>query len=178
VVKKLGILIALAAVALMSSASAVHASGGDQKEGKLVRIRGENRLIPNQLIASTFRFDPGQIGVSSGGSVTWADRDQDPDDPHTATVVRREDLPRTVDEVFACQEDPNAPCAQALAAHFGTDPPTLRVNVGRPGFNRPGDSVLILPDQSISARITAPEKSKLYYLCAIHPWMQGSITVR
>jgi len=41
-----------------------------------------------------------------------------------------------------------------------------------------GDSLLMLPGHSISSVITAPPGTTLYYLCAIHPWMDGSITVR
>jgi hypothetical protein len=36
-------------------------------------------------------------------------------------------------------------------------------------------SLLFFTGESISARISAPVGSTLLYLCAIHPWMQGSI---
>lgn len=64
------------------------------------------------------------------------------------------------------------------AAHFGTTPPTLVVDVGGAGLDSPGDSLLFFAGESISATVSAPSGTTLYYLCTIHPWMQGSITVR
>ena len=55
------------------------------------------------------------------------------------------------------------------------------VDVGAPGFNEPGDSLFFVaeePFNTISAQVTAPAGTTLKYLCAIHPWMQGTITVR
>jgi hypothetical protein len=51
------------------------------------------------------------------------------------------------------------------------------VNVGGPGLDQSGDSLLFFAGESISAEISAAAGTTLYYLCAIHPWMQGSITV-
>ncbi|MGH2651068.1 MAG: cupredoxin domain-containing protein, partial [Actinomycetota bacterium] len=64
-----------------------------------------------------------------------------------------------------------------LAGHFGGGPPVLVIEVGGPGLDAPGDSLLLFPGESISASVSAPAGSTLFYLCAIHPWMQGSITV-
>ena len=52
------------------------------------------------------------------------------------------------------------------------------VDVGSPGFNEPGDSLFFGQGESISADVTAAPGTTLKYLCAIHPWMQGTITVR
>jgi hypothetical protein len=52
------------------------------------------------------------------------------------------------------------------------------IDVGSPGLDAPGDSLLFFAGESISATISAPAGSTLFYLCAIHPWMQGSISVR
>jgi hypothetical protein len=65
--------------------------------------------------------------------------------------------------------------------------PTIPATTGNPRSTwsstraTPGDSLLFggeLDSQSISARVTAPAGTTLYYLCALHPWMQGSIKVR
>jgi hypothetical protein len=82
--------------------------------------------------------------------------------------------------LFACQK-PGGVCANALAAHFPNGqngPPVLTVNVGAPGLNQTGDSLLMLPGQSIQGQVTAAKGTELYYLCALHPWMQGEIVVR
>jgi hypothetical protein len=42
-----------------------------------------------------------------------------------------------------------------------------------------GDSAFIAPGQkSFSFKVTAKKGSKLFFFCAIHPWMQGKITVK
>jgi len=53
----------------------------------------------------------------------------------------------------------------------------VRVNVGQPGLDQPGDSLLILDGQTIGATISASAGTNLFYLCAIHPWMQGQLRV-
>jgi hypothetical protein len=83
-------------------------------------------------------------------------------------------IPTDVEEVFGCQA-PGEPCGDALAAHVGGGP---LIDVGSPGLDAPGDSLLFFAGESASATISAPAGSTLFYLCAIHPWMQGSIIVR
>jgi hypothetical protein len=41
----------------------------------------------------------------------------------------------------------------------------------------PGDSLLILPGKGLTAPVTAPAGTTLWYMCTVHPWMQGSIVV-
>ena len=144
-----------------------------------VRSTGDERVVPNAMVQATLRFTPGQIGTTSGDEVTWT-HDDKTDEPHTATIV--EAFPEsTLDAIFGCGA-PDQPCGQALAAHgFPGGPVVLTVDVGSPGFNEPGDSVLFGEEEgfnTISAQVTAPAGTTLKYLCAIHPWMQGTITVR
>ena len=41
-----------------------------------------------------------------------------------------------------------------------------------------GDSAFIAPGQkSFKFKVTANKGSRLYFYCAIHPWMQGKLTV-
>jgi plastocyanin len=139
----------------------------------IVAVRGGERFVPNAMIQSTFRFSPGPINVTSGQEITWVDEGQVAD-PHTITVVA--ELPATLEEVFACEA-----CFAALAGHdpdMNGEPPFNEVlNVGDPGLDTPGDSLLLAPGGSVSAVVSAPAGTTLLYLCAIHPWMQGSITV-
>jgi plastocyanin len=150
-----------------------------------VRTRGRGQIFkPNQLVAVVFRFTPERTTVDAGQRIRFADADQDTVEGHTATIVNQGDLPTSFAEGDACFAE-TAPCGQALAAHDpdgDQQPPfNLVVNKGRPGLDRPGDSLLFgggLDNQSISARVTAAPGTTLYYLCALHPWMQGKITVR
>jgi plastocyanin len=151
---------AMLAVALIAN-GAVAAPGA-------VRTTGIDRVVPNAMVQSTLRFTPGPIGATSGDEVTWTDDDVQMA-PHTATIV--EEFPEsTLEAIFGC-----VPCADALAAHAVSGPV---VNAGAPGFDEPGDSLFFGQGGTISAQVTAPAGTTLKYLCAIHPWMQGTIAVR
>ena len=103
--------------------------------------------------------------------------------PHTITIARRSDLPQNIAQLNACY-DPGALCAETIEAHDpGSDftPPfNFRVNRGGPGLDARGDSLLFAGpvNQAIQGQVTAPAGRTLYYLCVVHPWMQGSITVQ
>jgi plastocyanin len=141
---------------------------------KTVQVRGGDTLNPGQFIKNDFHFQPKNISVSSGSVVRWVDNDEDADDPHTVTIAEEGDA------CFA----PGGLCIETLAAHDpGLDevPPfNFVVNTGGPGLDARGDSLLFGGpfDQSVEAQVTAPAGTTLYYLCVIHPWMQGSIKVR
>jgi plastocyanin len=150
---------------------------------KTVETRGGDILNPGQFIKNNFRFQPKNISVTSGSVVRWVDNDEDADDPHTVTIADQADLPQTIEELEACYA-PGGLCIETIAAHDpGLDmlPPfNFVVNVGGPGLDARGDSLLFGGpfDQSVEAQVTAPAGTTLYYLCVIHPWMQGSIKVR
>jgi plastocyanin len=160
------ILIALAMAALVP-ATTVALAAADRG----VRTMGDERVVPNAMVQATLRFTPGMIKAASGEELTWTHADN-ATAPHTVTVV--EEFPAaTLDAVFACGA-PGGPCANALEAHAVQGPV---VNVGAPGLDTPGDSLLFFDDTSISATVSAPSGTTLKYLCAIHPWMQGKIVV-
>jgi plastocyanin len=160
------VMIALGAVLLLALSIGVAAGAGPTT----VAVRGAERFVPNAMIQSTFRFSPGRISVTSGQEVTWVDEGQAAA-PHTVTVVAS--LPATIEEVFGCE-----PCADALAAHglFGGEIVPV-VEAENAGLDSVGDSLLFLPGGSVSAVVSAPAGTTLLYLCALHPWMQGSISV-
>jgi plastocyanin len=150
---------------------------------KTVEVRGGDTLNPGQFIKNNFHFQPKNISVTSGSVVRWVDNDKDADDPHTVTIADQADLPQTIEQGDACFE-PGGLCIETLEAHDpGLDelPPfNFVVNTGGPGLDARGDSLLFGGPfaQSVEAQVTAPAGSTLYYLCVIHPWMQGRINVR
>jgi plastocyanin len=178
--RRLTIIVVTALVLATIAAGSVMADSG-----KTVRTVGRGQIFkPNQLIAVVLRFTPEATTVNAGQRIRFVDDDQDTDEPHTATIVDRADLPTSFAEGDACFAE-TGPCGQAGAAHDpdgDQQPPfNLVVNKGRPGLDTAGDSLLFgggLDNQSISARVTAAPGTTLYYLCALHPWMQGKITVR
>jgi plastocyanin len=144
---------------------------------RTVRVTGTETFVPNAKVMATLRFAPGPLDVASGTRVTWSD---ETGDPHTISVVAAADVPATIDAVFACPV-----CGPIVAGHIdlSTNPPTLIAPVlgggpdGTAGFDGVGDSLLLAPGGTASATITAPAGSTLHYICAIHPWMQGTIDV-
>jgi plastocyanin len=156
---------AVAAVTLATNAVLATAS-------REVFTKGDERVVPNAMVQATLKFAPGMITVRSGDSVTWT-HDDATTAPHTVTIVAEFPEP-TLEGIFGCGA-PGQPCAEALAAHAVSGPV---VEAGDPGLDTPGDSLLFFDDQSISATVSAPAGSRLLYLCAIHPWMQGEIDVR
>ena len=141
-----------------------------------VRTTGGFGFEPNEFIRDTTRWAPGHIVVRRNERVVWIDRDRAPD-PHTITIAAKRTIPSTADTLFECRA-----CALANAhledpSNPDSDLATTRLNRGRPGLNQPGDSLVLVPGGRISARVTAAVGRRLHYVCAIHPWMQGSITV-
>lgn len=131
--------------------------------GSTIKVVGKNSFVKNALIQSTFRFSPGRKIVKSGSTVTlW---NKSTPEPHTLSIVGRKALPKNVAEVFGCK----------ACGPFHKKPDA---NAGKPGFNRRGDSRFVPVGKSVKFKVTAPAGKTLHYLCAIHPWMQGSIVVR
>jgi plastocyanin len=136
----------------------------------VIKTGGGEMFVPNALIQSTLKFIPGPARVSSGGALTWVHADQTLA-PHTVSIVDQSELPGDIEEVFEC-----AVCAEIFEGHFagGFNPV---VDVGEPGLDTRLDSLFFEPGGQVTAEVSAPPGTTLYYLCAIHPWMQGSISV-
>lgn len=169
--KKRWVILLIVGLLLISAGVFVVSAG----ESITVRTMGGIDFKPNVKISSNLRFSPGPATVESGGMVTWVHAD-DSGEPHTVTIVDQADLPGTFEEAFV--DCAAGPCGAALAGHFSTFPPTLVLEAGAPGLDAPGDSLLFFPGESITATVSAPSGANLYYLCAIHPWMQGVVQVK
>jgi hypothetical protein len=139
----------------------------------------------NKSLNLEFRFSPGTLRVQHGQRITFREgplipaslRPLGPPEPHTLTILRPAQVPRTVAQMFVCQI-----CEQIEAQHdpgLDQQPPFVyRVNKGRPGLDVAGDSLLIDADHPvIRARVTAPAGTTLPFICVIHPWMQGRLVV-
>ena len=135
-----------------------------------VRTTGDERVVPNAMVQATLRFTPGMIGVTSGDDITWTDDDKSTA-PHTATIVA--EFPgSTLDEIFGCGR---RTVRRGLAAHAGSARWSTPAMTGSTSRATPSCSRRRRLDQRGGDR---PAGTTLKYLCAIHPWMQGTITVR
>jgi plastocyanin len=163
------------AVAAVTAGVALAASRG----GPVVRTPETYIFIPNGLNGTTMHFEPGAISVKSGATITWINSQSD--EPHTITIVKKSERPRT-----QAQADNCSGCRLALGhlkdpKHPDTSPvKTFVLDVGAKGFDTRGDSLLIVPagpHKKATTVVSAPAGTTLYYICALHPWMQGSIAV-
>jgi plastocyanin len=177
-------LLILATTALMAIVTSAALSSADAT--RTITIKGTEHFVANTLVSADFRFSPGPFAIKSGETVTWENTTVD---PHTISVVNQSDLPTNINQVFSCGA-PGTVCAQFFACHFpngfGPGGPVPPINLACGNAKKgqladPGDSFLIPPPgtgpQRVTAMITASSGTTLFYMCAIHPWMQGRIDV-
>jgi plastocyanin len=142
------------------------------------------KFVPNRYIQDGLRFDKDVYKVKSGGTVNFAATVVN-EGPHTLSVVREKDLPKTAKAFNRC-----AICEKLGQAH-GADPNSdappkfqfLENGVGQttvPDLNKPGDSGVFVTGkkgEKISFKVTAKKGTDLYFMCLIHPWMQAEVQV-
>jgi plastocyanin len=173
-------LLVIGAVLIMGVVSALmttslHATTGGTH--RTVRTAGSETFAPNARIASNLRFIPGDVQIRSGGTLTLETGDST-QEPHTLTIVDADEVPASIDEVFECGA-PDTVCA-AVFAFFpeSEEPPRVIEGPGtHAGIDGRLDTLLVMPGESVSATVTAPSGTTLYFICAIHAWMQGRIVV-
>jgi plastocyanin len=179
--------VALAATAALGAsalaiAPAIAAPAKSAPKKARIVIRGGHGYVPGVRAFDNVHFATRTITVRSGGQVTVFNKGEK-GAPHTLSFVKRRQLPRTTKAIDACGNFQSKVCVDLLKAHQA-DPNTGEVkqpivDVNKPGVDGPGDSYYIDPKTpTLSFKITAKKGKTLYYFCAVHPWMQGSIKVR
>jgi plastocyanin len=135
---------------------------------------GKVTFKANRFVKDGMRFNLDTVRIKQGGKLTLADRTKQ---PHSFSIVKKGQVPTNMRQMENCFG--KGPCDDLAIAHGAINPDTGEeqepttplVNVGKAGFNQPGDSVLIPPGGKAKVDITGAKV--LYYLCAIHPWMLG-----
>ena len=152
-----------------------------------IRIVGGVVVKPGKYVKDNQRFAPVNKTVKSGSTVRLVNNAKT-QDPHTITFVAKRFLPKQFEsgleqQIFTAHGvDPDAQDAPPanLVVDNGQAVPqggTLEVDTG---FTKSvmGDSAFIAPGQKrFSFKVTADAGSRLFYYCAIHPWMQGNLKV-
>lgn len=142
------------------------------------------KMKPNRYIQDGLRWDKDIYQIKSGGTLTVINNAAD-EGPHTMTIVKQKDLPKTAAQAFNCK------ICKTLGEAHGADPNSeappkfqyLENGVGQataPKVDRPGDSGVTgegKKGEKITFTVTAKKGSKLYVLCLIHPWMQARLDV-
>jgi plastocyanin len=184
-VRKSIIMAAAFAVAATAAGASFAAGGATHAKPVVIKAVDGGKMVPNKYIQDDMHFAPGTVTVKSGDSITFTFGDKTSMDPHTLTIVRKADLPRTVAQANQCM-----PCEMLAAGHLqnpkaapGQNNPIVHwtLDKGRPGLDTVGDSVAIQqpgPHRSVTVKVTAKAGTTLYFLCAVHPWMQGKIIVK
>src|SRR5262245_833212 len=172
------VMITVMAIAMVATLSigTVSADGGTK-----VDVKGLETFEGNALFLSNLRFAPENIKVEKGDTVTWADKALTTS-PHTITIVERDDVPVNFAEAYICLWDKrilgaDGPCLKFMDAHGEIPPTTPVVECGCKGLDAAGDSLFLPPNSFVNAEVTARPGTTLHYICIIHPWMQGTITV-
>lgn len=167
-----------AAAAAVAVASAFGASSAAPKVDH-IGIKAGAQIKPGFWIKDNLRYTPYVSTVKSGGTVVIkAGRGAFGEGPHTFSIVRKSDLPRTAAQANACKA-----CGK-IAEEHGVDPsadssqpPAHPFVDGGDGFNKRYDSV-VFEKNPAPIKITAKKGKTLYFMCAVHPWMQGKIIVK
>jgi hypothetical protein len=169
------------AVAGVAVGSAVAASGGKAPKVDKIKIVGGAKVKPGFWIQDQLRYTPYKSAVKSGGTISvkggFAAFGEG---PHSFSLVKKSQLPKNAAQVNKCKV-----CGK-IAKEHGFNPndqnsePTTPFVDGGDGFNKPGDSALIDGQQvkTLKLHVTAKKGKTLYYMCVLHPWMQGSIKVK
>lgn len=163
----------LALVPLVGALAAVPAIAATSAPNKAtVDTLGGTKFKINQYAQDESRFSTAAVSIKSGGTLTIADKSGQ---AHTISLVTKRQLPKTTKQIEACKV-----CEAIGKAHqidADGNPAVNSVNVGKAGFDKNGDSEVIAPHKKVTVKVSAKKGSTLYFICAIHPWMQGKITV-
>ena len=178
--------IAFAAVLAATVTGVGIAAAGSSTGGATVKAKDGQTYAINRYSQENLRFVPGTVSVASGSTLTFtfADKEQE---PHTLTILPKAKLPRNGAQISNCRS-----CQVALghlknpkdlANALTPKNPIVHwtLDKGEPGLDTSGDSLAIESPgahKSNSAVVSAPSGTTLYFLCAIHPWMQGKIIVK
>ena len=138
----------------------------------------------NRYVQDFLRWQKDTYQVRSGGTLHIVN-DASQEGPHTFTVVKESDEPKTPGQINQCK------ICQKLGEAHGADPNSeappkflyLENGVGQdtpPNVDQPGDSAFIDAKQgaSVDLPVTAKKGKVLYFMCLIHPWMQAKVLVR
>jgi plastocyanin len=157
---------------------AATALAGTAAAAKLT-VKGGTVVKPGKAVIDNQRFTPMKNTVKSGETISITNKTGQ---PHTFSLVKKSEQPQTakaMDAFFG----PNGPGGEFLQAHE-VDPENEEappgkplVDVGEEGFDQRGDSQFFAGKKQ-DVKITAKSGSTLYFMCLIHPWMQGTVKVK
>jgi hypothetical protein len=178
------LLVGVTTLGLVAGGSAVAVAAGSAPRHTTINAVTSFKVKVNRWIQDGTRWQKDVYDVKSGGTITIVNLASS-DGPHTFSVVKKSDLPKTAKQISNCK------ICQTIAAEHGADPNSqappkfffVENGVGSttpPSVDRPGDSAFIAPTQKakVTLTVTAKAGTTLYFMCAVHPWMQAKLIVQ
>jgi plastocyanin len=176
----LGALAALGALTIVGAGGgAASASTASKAHAVVIKMKQDGRDL----------FFEGPATVPAGATLKIkSTTDPQQVGPHTFSLVNRKDRPQTPQDLKACGKKLEGLCGAIVKWHdvnvqtgeIGVNP----VEAGDDGWDtqgnlkHKGDSwVAEKAGATFSQKVSAPEGTTLHYFCAVHPEMQGEITV-
>jgi hypothetical protein len=166
-------------VMVLALAAVGTAVGAPKKAPKkaTVTIKSPIKIKINKYFQDGARFAPGKVVIASGGTLTVKNKGGA---PHTFSIVTKKQLPKGTKGVLNCGA-PGTICETLGTAHQfdqNGNPTKPVVDVGAAGIDQPGDSYVLGPKQTLKLNVSAAKGKTLYFICGIHPWMQGQLKTR
>ncbi len=174
-------MVLLAALLTLAGTAIAAAVKGKGPAKAKITIKGGPSFKTNGFIKDSVHFVAGTVPVRSGATVTLTNAS---DDEHTLSIVKQSQVPHSLAQIENCSV-----CGEIAKSHgvnpegppTSGPPPIPLVNLGGAGFDTPGDSIVIGPKghgSQVTFKVTAAPGTTLFFICAIHPWMQGRFLVK
>ncbi len=169
---------ALTGLALVGAGTGAALSSAAAPNAATVKESAGTKFKANRYIQDELRYNRDVYTVRSGGTLTFVDTVAS-EGPHTLTVVRAKDEPKSV----------NCKICEKLGKAHGANPQSqappkyLYLENGKgsatvPKLDRPGDSAFVgRKGDKVRFKVTAKAGTTLSFVCLIHPWMQAKIKV-
>jgi plastocyanin len=151
-----------------------------------IRISGGTVFKAGKYMKDEVHFNANTT-VASGGTVKVVNKGSAAAGPHTVSLLKPSAMPKTLKQAEPCFQFAGV-CGPLAEAHQldpeSGEPKVALYNAGAEGFDSlgdaktAGDSVFFAPGKGTSFKVTAKAGSVLPFFCAVHPWMQGKITVK
>lgn len=181
--RRAGALTAVTAVGVIGFATV----GGASAKPAQKADRGTAATITMAADGKNLAFT-GPRKVSSGSQLTIVNAtDPSKVGPHTFTLVKKNNLPKDEQAIKDCAKLKTDFCAGIVKDHkvdFKTGTVGKpNIDVGKTGWDKSygskGDSWVAESEGATQERVVSAKPGKtLYYLCLVHPFMQGKIKVK
>jgi hypothetical protein len=181
--KQRRLLVAGATFAVVAGCSAAAMAAGSAPKHATINAVTSTKVVINRYIQDGTLCQQDVYDVRSGGTITVVNLAAS-DGPHTFSVVRKSDRPRTASQINNCKICLTIAKEHGATPNSNAPPKFLYVENGvgtntAPNIDQPGDSAFVAPIQKakVTLKVTAKPGTTLYFMCAIHPWMQAKLIV-